>query len=407
MLKNKEYNKATLEELIHNQEFVRTLMDISSEDEWNELIEANKDNKSNIQQAKKFITLFLEDKADLDDERRHKLWLKIKQSQERQSGKRKLVLLWRSVGAVASVLVLVALAGAWHLNFRIQKTPKYTFTATVNADNQNLPVLTLASGKTIIIKEPESQVTVLDNKNALSVNDDTVYNAHGNVTTTDGAMMNEIFVPFGSKMTLTLSDGSRVWLNAGSRFAFPQKFKGENRKVFLDGEGYFEVAKNTKKPFIVSSQRIDVKVLGTKFNLSTYGTDNSSETVLLEGSVEISGASDGAKGKVKTVKIKANQKAVYNTTDNIIAVNEEHNAQDYMAWTKGWYKFSNEKLDQVLLRVGRFYNVSFRYDAEAIDKALPLSGKLDLQQNLEQVMYTLSQVTGISYEIKNNEILIN
>ena len=103
----------------------------------------------------------------------------------------------------------------------------------------------------------------------------------------DSAKMQTIFVPPGQRAELTLTDGTKVWLNAKTTFTFPDKFTANNRRVTLDGEGYFDVTKNPEKPFIVNTERYDIKVMGTEFNVTAYSGSSVFETSLLKGAVEV------------------------------------------------------------------------------------------------------------------------
>jgi ferric-dicitrate binding protein FerR (iron transport regulator) len=200
-----------------------------------------------------------------------------------------------------------------------------------------------------------------------------------------------------------LADGTKVWLNAGSHFAFPQEFDEQKREVFLEGEAYFEVAKNKNKPFIVSTQTIEVEVFGTKFNLSAYQSDNFSETVLLEGSVSVQ-----SKGKLFNDKttLTPNQKAIYRSDKNELIRSAVPDAELHISWINGWYQFSNESLVVVMAKIERYYNVKLQYDQKIESKALPVSGKLDLTKSLNEAMTVLSKVAKINFQISGDKVII-
>ena len=197
--------------------------------------------------------------------------------------------------------------------------------------------------------------------------------------------MSEVVVPFGKKLQLALEDGTKVWLNAGSRMAFPTKFTGKKREIFLkEGEGYFEVAHNQKRPFYVNTAEIAIKVLGTKFDISAYKSDNLIETVLIEGRVAISKQS--AFGFLKGESIlMPNQKASYDRKDRFIVVKDDPNVDYAIAWTEGWFKFNQQSINDVLNKLQRYYNVRFVFDPGFSTEGL-ITGKLDLKDTIEQVM---------------------
>ena len=337
----------------------------------------------------------------LRDETKFNLWKNVNDFNKDFSKKRKVAQLNVFIRYAASILIILAMGSAIYWRYSSSDS-QYSF-AKIESIEKNNPILVLANKKKIeLTSDKESNIIVLKNQDALLVNNNMiVQNAtqHGN----EQIAFNEIRVPYGKKVTLELSDGTKVQLNAGSRFAFPQSFNGKNREVHLVGEGFFEVSKNKEQPFIVSTPRVDVKVLGTKFNLSAYSSDNICETVLLEGKVEIQ-----EKGKVFNDRIDLipNQKAVYSIDRKQLIKSNVPDANLYVTWTNGWYNFSNEKLERVLGKLERFYDVKFIYNKSLIENALPISGKLDLKDSILDVLGVLSNVAKIDYKMSNEDIII-
>jgi ferric-dicitrate binding protein FerR (iron transport regulator) len=216
--------------------------------------------------------------------------------------------------------------------------------------------------------------------------------------------MNEVVVPYGKKSQLTLPDGTKVWLNAGSRFAFPSVFYGKKRKVILEGEAYFEVSHNIKEPFIVETQNIDIKVLGTKFNLTAYSNSQKTETVLLEGKISLKNKSQINRFS-KDLILKPGQLASYSTDNKNIKIVELNDPDIYIAWTKGWFLFKHENLGNILNKLERYYNISFVYD-NSIENNAVLSGKLDLKDSLNNVLEALSDVCKVNFTRNNGVIFV-
>jgi len=219
-----------------------------------------------------------------------------------------------------------------------------------------------------------------------------------------GGRLNELIVPYGKRSQMVLEDGTKVWLNAGSRLAFPTKFEGISRVVYLEGEAYFEVAHLEKHPFFVNANNIEVRVLGTRFNVSAYASDLFIETVLLEGEVAIRETSPVAFLK-KEVLLKPDQRAVYDKERNTTLVLDESNS-DYSAdWTKGWFTFSQQRLVDVLNKLQRFYDVKFEYDPGLIPNEL-ITGKLDLKDSIGDVLAFLSDLSKVEFKINADTILV-
>jgi len=216
--------------------------------------------------------------------------------------------------------------------------------------------------------------------------------------------MMEVVVPFGKKSQLTLEDGTKVWLNAGSRMAFPEKFNGKKREIFLEGEGYFEVAHNTEIPFYVNTGEIAVKVLGTRFNVSAYESDGAIETVLIEGKVAISERSALAFLKDESILL-PNQRASYDRKERSIVIKDEPNVENAIAWTEGVFKFHRQSINEVMSKLERYYNVQFVFNPGFPAKDL-ITGKLYLKDSIEQVMKTLEVVAKIQYRIEGKKIYI-
>jgi len=399
----RKYIDYSFEELIHNQEFVETIQNISTEKEWREFLELHNASRENILKAKKFISLFHVRNEQLNPDRKHELWLKIRDFNKTYVSQNKTIQFKRIIRIAASVLIVISVSSVLYLSLNNHED-QYVFSETNKGLSNENTVLTLSNGEKIEINKEESKIAVLDNE-TVKIDNDTIQKAESLATSSEKELvLNELVVPYGKKTSLVLNDGTKVWLNAGSKLAFPQKFIEKSRKVYLDGEGYFEVAKNKKKPFIVSSGNINVEVLGTKFNMNSYSTDEQSETVLLEGSVVVWAENKLIRDKITMIP---NQKVTYGITDKKLNVVPEPDAEDYIAWIDGWYKFSNENLEQVLIKVGRFYNVTFQYDKGKMVKALPISGKLDLKESFDEVMLMLSKVANIKYEIEGKKVTIN
>jgi ferric-dicitrate binding protein FerR (iron transport regulator) len=184
---------------------------------------------------------------------------------------------------------------------------------------------------------------------------------------------------------------------------YPTEFCGKTREVILYGEGYFEVSKNKDLPFIVKTTSMDVRVLGTEFNLSAYAEDNVVQTVLKEGSVAIRKKDHGLFDK--DLIIKPNEMASFNKTTNNTNIYKV-DADYYRLWTKGLISFEDADFIRVIKKVERFYNVSIRFE-ESRKETIRISGKLDLKQSRREVMEYLAKVSisKIEQESENKYII--
>lgn len=156
----------------------------------------------------------------------------------------------------------------------------------------------------------------------------------------DVQLQNRLITPKGGEYTIMLADGTKVWVNANTEIRYPVKFSGNERRVYLEGEAYFEVAKNVTKPFIVEANGMEVKVYGTKFNLNTRRVDQM-HTTLVEGSVSVK-----PRGQSE-VMLKPNQQAIFNKLSGRVSVRDV-DVMPYVAWHQGNYYFENKSMGEIL-----------------------------------------------------------
>lgn len=210
---------------------------------------------------------------------------------------------------------------------------------------------------------------------------------------------NKLLVGRGHEYMLILNDGTRVWMNSKSELSYPVAF-GENvRRVRLSGEAYFEVAKDSVRPFIVEVDRgFEVKVLGTHFNIKAYDTDDSYETTLVEGKVQVS---QGNKTKI-TLEPSEQMVIGKDGRHEVRVVNTSY----YTAWHEGWFYFNDESLEQVLTMIGRWYDVDFVFVKENL-KEITVTGKLKRFENLSVILKMLERTTGTELMLKNRIVKVD
>lgn len=239
---------------------------------------------------------------------------------------------------------------------------------------------------------------VITNKNGATVgikySDTLLYN---NSDTNAAPIYHTLKVPYGKTHKLILADGSFVHLNAGSKLRFPTSFNGEIRTVFLAGEAYFEINPNEKMPFIVNTQSIDVRVLGTHFNVSAYSTDPTTETVLLEGSVALKEETLGSK------ILKPGELGSWDIHKEELQIKEVE-TYDYIAWTKGELLFHKKPFKDILKVLERKYNVVIENNYPELNNGR-YKAKFD-KESIEEVMETFTESRLFDYHIKNNKIII-
>lgn len=197
---------------------------------------------------------------------------------------------------------------------------------------------------------------------------------------------------------MTLADGSKVWLNSGSILKFPVQFKDNNREISLvSGEMYIEVAPNKKKPFRVLSSDFNIKVYGTKFNVSNY-EGSAHSVVLVEGSVSLQSS------KSKETFLSPSEQAVY--SGNGTFSTQTVNVNQFTSWKNGYLEFNKTPMTEALRQIGRYYNLSFDFEEDSNLQKRTCTGKIYLSENLDNVMTTVGLLSSTKYSKINNKIFI-
>jgi ferric-dicitrate binding protein FerR (iron transport regulator) len=206
----------------------------------------------------------------------------------------------------------------------------------------------------------------------------------------------------GKVKKLTLSDGTIVWLNARSRLVYPASFEGKGtREVKLEGEAYFDVAENKQQPFIVATSGIRIKVLGTAFNVRSYGTDSTIETTLVRGRVVL----EKTTGRdSRQVTMRPNQKAVFTRQTGLIAL-DEVNPDLYTAWQSGTLSFEDEPMENALEALERWYGVRIHAADQNAYKTCRLTARID-RESLQETLELLKATTHIEYSLSGEDVYL-
>lgn len=210
---------------------------------------------------------------------------------------------------------------------------------------------------------------------------------------------NQLIIPKGTFYHLVLSDGTKVWLNADSKIKYPVSFGKDKREVSLHGEGYFEVAKDSTRPFIVSTEKMDVKVLGTTFDVNTYEDEGKSFVVLVEGLVEVSA------GKGESRIITPGHMAEVNMYDTQAKIQiSKCDAEHYIAWKNGNFSFRNASLTEILKRVSRYYDVTVI--REQVFEEEYYTGDVSSDVSLESLLAVIESSTSVSFKVERKIVYV-
>ena len=363
---------------------------------WHAWIKEHPENQRAIDEARLILRSVRLNEYSIPDEKSEQIWLRLQnEMQQKRFKKRNLFMRY---AAACAVFVTVSLAGYWLMD-------RGLFSGNNLMTGIGMAIDTVHTEVTLITKD-QKVINVEDNT-LISFNSDvTMKNspdeelvvkkieAEGIEKNIDETVMNTLVVPTGRRSSLLRADGSKSWINSGSVLRFPSRFDGDDRTIEAEGEIYIEVVKSGK-PFHVKTASFTVNVLGTKFNLSAYGDEQAQSVVLVEGSVMVDTKEE------ENIQLTPNHKLTLQPDKHEI---NEVDVLDYISWKDGVLIFKGETMENILMRLSRYYNVQIECAPGIAQRTS--SGKLVLFDNIEQVMETFSMLYNVHYRFESNTLLI-
>ena len=328
---------------------------------------------------------------------------KIPESQKENQPKIVKLYQQKWVQVAAAVLIFCTIGAAFFLRKNITTTSQIAKNTghVIILPGKNKAVLTIAGGKTIVL-ESEADGLIAQTSAGKIVKTHSgqiIYKAtSANVSTskTSEVGYNTLSTPKGGEYQVVLPDGTKVWLDAASSISYPVAFTGNERRVKLTGQAYFEVAKNKEKPFYVGVSNVQVRVVGTHFNISGYSDDNEITTTLLEGSVQVS------KNKSLSM-LKPGQKAVISNSSNNIVVSAA-DIDDAMAWKNGYFIFNDDNIAGIMRKVSRWYDVDVEYRGNNNNQQF--GGTFYRSKSITELLDHLQKVGKIHFTISGRRIIV-
>jgi ferric-dicitrate binding protein FerR (iron transport regulator) len=307
-------------------------------------------------------------------------------------------IIWSRVAVAASILLVIGL-GAYFFVFNKGKQPQETVQALppndIGAPKTNRAMITLANGQTIYLDSAANGSLTLQGTVKLVKLEDGKIAYESTGASSGEVSYNTLFNPRGSRVIdMMLADGSRVWLNAGSSVTYPVAFVGNERKVSVEGEAYFEVAHDASKPFIVSKGETAVRVLGTRFNVNAYDDEADIRITLLQGSVQVTDRQHAA-------AIKPGEQAIVKADKINVAGNVD--LEQVMSWKEGYFRMKGTDLASLMRQVARWYDVQVVYKSSVPEARF--GGLINREVNVSDVLKALEQY-GIYSGFENGKIII-
>ena len=315
-------------------------------------------------------------------------WEDFKKRQ--QQGKRNI----RVGVTVAASICLLIISGLW-LWLGGAKEERIVL---AEQGRQNNVCLVLSTGEVVDISNVEQDEVKLDKGTKLYSGNRLEYVRPDSLHKKE-LEFNQLIIPKGTFYHLVLSDGTKVWLNADSKIKYPVSFGKDKREVSLHGEGYFEVAKDSTRPFIVSTDKMDVKVLGTTFDVNTYEDEGKSFVVLVEGLVEVSA------GKGESRIITPGHMAEVNMYDVQAKIQvSKCDTEHYVAWKNGNFSFRHASLTEILKRVSRYYDVTVI--REEVFEEEYYTGDVSSDVPLESLLAVIESSTSVSFKVERKIVYV-
>jgi len=295
----------------------------------------------------------------------------------------------RAWGWAAAVALLLVGAGTYHM---VQRAPVKKLTAAVTSNDivpgSNKAVLTLADGSTVALDSADSQVI---QQGATAVKQQGgVLRYEAGKGRGEAISYNILTTPRGGQFQVTLPDGTQVWLNAESSLKYPTVFSGKERLVEVNGEAYFEIAKNVHQPFKVQvSNRATIEVLGTAFNVNAYTNENSMNTTLVQGKI-----------KVNEVILRPGQQA--QLTDKM-KVTSDADIDKVLAWKNGLFNFEGADLQGVMRQLARWYDIEVNYEKDMPE--VYFSGEMSRDMSLSGLLKVL-ETADVHFRIEGRRLTV-
>ena len=313
-----------------------------------------------------------------------KEWKKLQKKNKRLRGQgRKMVFL--VVAGMAAVLLL-----AIGMLFLFRSFPEVEVSSIACKQEPKKVTLEYANGKTLVL---DVNSLVMNDKGKIT--DHVV--AKENMAVAEGLRLNRLSVPKGGDFSLTLADGTVIRLNADSRLQYPSEFSGDSRIVYLEGEAFFNVAKDKTKPFIVKTSFGDVRVLGTAFGISAYASEPESYTTLVRGKVSVE--REGG----KPVVILPGEQVV--TSKDGKMMKQKVDVEEFVGWKDGIYVFKEKSLGEIMKTLERWYNISVDFqDKSLVD--LPFTGNLKRYDDINVFFDALTRTGDMKYRVEGNQVIL-
>jgi len=388
--------------LLQDETFLKLVKDTNDDVNQSDVLEKEfPGQREAIVYAVEFLNANLSDQKIMQPNDASAIWHNIKEHSSQRSRLTFHRFISHEFWKIAAVLIVVLASSLIAYQF-LTKNSLEEIAASKTVGNDKEAMIILSDGSTHKLSVKDSLIEYSANGGEVVVKNDQQEERIENLNNSGNATINQILVPFGQRHSITLSDGTRVQLNSGSRLVFPAEFSEKNREVYLKGEAYFEVFKNPNKPFIVKTDFFDIKVLGTVFNISAYEDEQIATAVLVEGKVVVSQKYELFGSTEKNLS--PGQGCFYSSETKTSDIRNV-NLYDYISWKDGVFLFKDKALISIVSRLEKYYHKKIIIEGDVLPNTL-ISGKLLLSDNIDEVMTYLAKTMEARYQINEDGILM-
>lgn len=387
----RDFTGYTADQLLQDDFFIDSVQNYTEETDlfWEIQVEEKVIEEKELAVARLFLHSLQVEKGEMSNRDLSILWEKIGDTNSQPQPRKKTIYFSRFFLA-ASISLLIGIGIFFSTKNKPAEESLRDIAQYIKSDAEATDVqLVLSNNERISINEEKVDI-LYNNDGDITVNTKKIgkeADVTSNKDMTVGKKINQLIVAKGKRSTLTFSDGTVLWVNAGSRVVYPEQFDAKQREIYVDGEAYLQVSPDKNRPFIVKTKNIDISVLGTSFNVTAYEEDDLQTVALVEGEVEI------AMGKDKIARL---------TPDDLFRLEEgkthveKTDVSDYISWIDGWCIFYSEKLPVILDRLSRYYGKPIVYTSDI--EQIKCSGKLELKDDLQTVLNALSETAPVQYK---------
>ena len=297
------------------------------------------------------------------------------------------------------LLFPILVVGSWKLMHETVQVPVVVSSVASVQPGCSQAVLVLDDGRKVFLKEEEEGVISEDKEITVTGEKDRLVYTSSEGKNVDEIRFNELEVPRGGEYKVRLADGTLVYLNSATRMKYPVKFDEKERKVYLSGEAYFEVAKDPERPFFVEMEGVEVRVYGTSFNVNTHQEGNI-QTVLVKGSIGVKVLSSGMESVIRP-----GQMAEFKQGNTKVDV-KDVNVAVYTDWKDGIFRFENQRLEDILTVLSNWYDVDVFYQTPSV-KELHFSGYMERYKDVRVILDAITLSTGVTFSIQGKTIIVS